>query len=182
MVLGESLGHGAAEESGAADGHERDHAAAEAAARHAGPGRACADGRLDRLVSLRPRHLELVAERAVRGGQQGADRGLVASPEQFGRLQHAAVLGDDVPAHPGQGRVGQLGQVLSCDVSQRPHAQRGRGLLAGPPALRVAAIPERAPGPGVDDQQRQAGRGRVERDRRPGARAAVEQQRVAGAR
>ena len=53
-------------------------------------------------------------------------------------------------------------------------------MLAGAAAFGVAAVAEGVPGPGVDDQQNQAGGGRVEGDRRAGAGAAVEQQRVPG--
>jgi membrane-associated phospholipid phosphatase len=52
--------------------HDR---AAETAAGHAGTGGAGIDRRLDGHVGLRPGHSEPVAERAVRGGQQVADRG-----------------------------------------------------------------------------------------------------------
>ena len=115
------------------------------------------------------------------GGQQRAHGRLVAGPEQAGGVEDAAVLGDDVPGQALQGRVGQPGQLPDVgDVAQRPHAQRGRGLGAGAAAFGVAAVAERVPGPGVDDQQRQAGRGRVERDRGARSVAAVEQQRLAG--
>jgi hypothetical protein len=117
----------------------------------------------------------------VRLGEQRADRRLVAGAQQSGGTQDALGLGHDVPGHAPQGRVVEPGQVPGVfDVSQGPDAQGGRGLLAGPAALRVPAVGHRAPDAGVDDQQGQAARGRVERDRRARPVAAVEQQRVAG--
>ena len=74
-VPGEAFGHRAANLVRAVGGHERDHATAEAAAGHARARGARVDGRRDGLVSLRPGHPELVAERMVRNGQQPAYRG-----------------------------------------------------------------------------------------------------------
>jgi hypothetical protein len=167
---------------GPVGGRERHHAAAEAAAGHPGARRAGLDGGLNGLVGLGPGHLELVPKRAVRGGQQRAQGRLVACAQQFGGPQDAAGLGDDVPVHALQGRLAQAGQFpgRASGIPQRPHAQRGRGVLAGPAAFGVPAVSQRPAGPGVDDQQRQADGGRVERNLRPGAAAAVQQERVAG--
>jgi membrane-associated phospholipid phosphatase len=104
-------------------GHRR---AAEAATGHAGTRGAGLDGGLDRLVGLGPGHPEVVTQRAVRGGQQLAYCGLVAGPQQLGGPQNAAVLRDDVPGYPPEGRLGQPGQRpgVAGDVAQRPDAQR----------------------------------------------------------
>ena len=98
FVLRKSVGDRGADLRGALRGGERDHAAAEAAADHAGPGGPGADGGVDGLVGLWPGHPELVAERTVRFGEQRAYRRLVTGAEQVGGPQDAAVLGDDVPA------------------------------------------------------------------------------------
>ena len=54
----------------AARRHQREDRAAEAAAGHPGAERPGLDGRRDGDVDLRPGHLEVVAQRRVRGGQQ----------------------------------------------------------------------------------------------------------------
>jgi hypothetical protein len=182
VLLAEAAGHGGADRGFAIGGHEGHDRAAEPAAGHAGPEGTVVDRGLDGRVGLRPGHPEPVAERTVRRGQQIAHRRLVAGPQQLGDPQDAAVLGDDVLAYAPQGRVGQPGRRpgVGDDVAQRPHAQLGRGRLAGLAAATVLAVAQRLPGAGVDDQQGQAGRGRVERDRFGRAGAAVEQQRVPG--
>ena len=182
MAPGEPLGDRRADLVGAVGGRERDHATAEAAAGHPGAHGAGLDGSLDGLVGLGPGHLEVVAQRAVRGREQRAQGRLVAGAEQFRGPQHATGLGDDVPVHSLQGRLAQAAQFPggAGDIPQRPDAQGGRGVLAGPAAFGVAAVDQRTAGPGIDDQQRQAGRGRVERDLRRPASAAVKQKRVAG--
>src|ERR1700722_15892103 len=69
---------------------------AEAAAGHAGAGGAGLDGGGHGLVGLGPGEPEPVAERVVGGGQQRADRRLVAGPEQVGGVEHAVLLVDHV--------------------------------------------------------------------------------------
>jgi len=64
---------------------------------------------LDGLVGLGPGELVIVAQRAVRGGQQRADRGLIAGFQQVDGLQGAAFVGQDVPGQALEGRLGQPG-------------------------------------------------------------------------
>jgi hypothetical protein len=172
---------------GALRGGQRDHAAAEAAAGHpgsAGPGgldRLDGLDRFDGLVGLRPGPAEVAAHRVVRFGEQGAEGFGVAGVEVGDRFLQPLVFGQDVAGDPAQGRIAEAFQlVLIVDVSQRGDAQRAGGLLASASLPGVAAVGERAARPGVDDQQGQASRGRIERDRRGGPVAAVQEQRVTG--
>jgi hypothetical protein len=105
VAAGEPVGDVLADLGHGGGGHEGDDAAAEAAAGHAGAVCAGLDGGLDGLVGLGPGELEPVAERVVRGGQQRAEGGLVAGPEQVRGAENAALLGEDVLGQAAQGRV-----------------------------------------------------------------------------
>ena len=85
---------------------ERDRGAAEAAAGHARADGAVGLRRLDGQVELGDRDLEVVAHRGVRGVEELADRGGTVRAQRAHRVEHALVLGDDVP-HAAEGLVVQ---------------------------------------------------------------------------
>jgi hypothetical protein len=93
----------------------------------------------------------------------------MAGMEVGDRFLQPLVFGQDVAGDPARGRILEASQlVLIVDVSPRGDAQRAGGPLAGAALPGVPDVGERAAGPGVDDQQGQAGRGRIQRDRRGG--------------
>jgi len=100
-VPGVRLADGAADPAGGALGDQREHRAAEPPADHPRAVRARGQRRLDRRVGLRPGHLEVVAQRRVRLGQQppdlavGARRG--GRAQQRDHRQDAPVVRDHVP-------------------------------------------------------------------------------------
>jgi len=76
-----------------------DHAAAEATSRHPCAVRAGGQRTLYCDVELCDRHLEIVSQGAVRGGQSGADLPRVGptSTKQVYHVEDAGVLGHDMP-------------------------------------------------------------------------------------
>src|SRR5690606_825865 len=103
-------------------------------------------------VELAHGDLVVVPQRDVRGGEQRPDAVEVAVTQPAHDLQHAGVLGDDVPyattlyfiVHSGQCD----GELVDGDVSQRGHAQHGRRLLTRPASPGVLTVDEFVRGAG----------------------------------
>ena len=171
--------------------HERDRAAAEAAARHPraeDAGDAHRD--LDQGVELRARDLVLVAERGVRPQHERAHLGVVARLERVDRLQRARVLGDAVAralqhvqrerrlrVRGVEHRGGGVAEELHLRVARRAH-RRAR-LLALAHAVGVLASRERVLDVRVGDDEGDVGVGERHELRGEG-RAAVDEEDVAG--
>src|SRR5205814_6191569 len=121
--------------------HERDCAAAEPGAGHAGTEGTLVHGRLDDDVELVARDVEVVAQRRVRGQQEGADSPDLAGAQGLDDAQHPLVLTDDVPGPATKGLV----EWRHFDLAQRGvteliDTERGGGRLALPASLGVAAV------------------------------------------
>jgi hypothetical protein len=112
-VPGERRGDRVADRAAGRRRDQGEHRAAEPAADHPGPGRARGQRRPHRRVSLRPGHLEVVAQRRVRLRQQPPDvaigfrRGASRGAQQRHHLQDPLVVRDDVPGPAPQDRIGQ---------------------------------------------------------------------------
>jgi hypothetical protein len=114
-------------------------------------------------------------------GEKGPDLAHRPCPQQAGDRLHAVVVGDDVPGTPAKYRVVEAPErrVRIGHVAQGADPEQPRGLLAGAAPVRVLAIGQRVPHPGVKDHEFQAGRSWVERHLGRRKRPAVEQQGVA---
>ena len=177
--LGGPLGH----PPGLPGAGQGDGAAAEAGPGHARPHRPRVHGRGHGRVELGRRHLVVVAQGGVGGGQQRAQPVQVAGPQQRHRLQHPGVLGHHVagPAQPGVAeRLGGRLDLLRGGVAQGGDAEDGRGRPAGGPPVGVGAVDQPVAGPGVDHHQAQPGRLQRQRDLLGGQRPGVEEQGVPG--
>jgi hypothetical protein len=167
-------------------GDKGEHRAAEAAADH--PGAQCSRGyrRVDGDVSVRPGDLEVVAQRPMSFGKQGADLAVGArvggrGAEQAHGRPDPGIVGDDVPCPAAQDGIGEPAGVVG--VRQAPeerHPELTRGLLAFCPPPGVVPAGVRVPGPRVDDEQPGAGRTRVERNLGDLQRSAVQEQGMPG--
>ena len=136
-------------------GNERNDATAEAAAGETRPGDAVRRLRqFDEQIDLWRGDLEIVAHRAVRRIHQCARRRHISADERRAHLQHALVLGEDMPYPSVQRR-----RQTSCDrsrsngVAKGCHAKPLRGVLALAPAHPVLPTGVFVRNPRVDDQQ-----------------------------
>jgi hypothetical protein len=94
-------------------------------------------------------------------------------------LQHALVLGDNMPGSPAYHDIIELAQHPHVgDVAQGPRTKVLGGLFTGQPARTVPAVRKFVLDPRVDDEQGKAGRCDVKRHGRPGRGATVKQQRM----
>ena len=124
------------------------------------------DRGLDSEVELGHRDLEVVAHAAVRGIQEVADTGSAVGTQHGDRVEHALILGDDVPDAPEGHVVEQLlraRQVIHGQVAQRGCAQRRGTALARGAALAVPARRVTVLHPGVDDEDGELGVSEAER-------------------
>ncbi|SLN00293.1 hypothetical protein FM103_07710 [Corynebacterium xerosis] len=169
---------------------EGDHGATEATTGHAGAvGTRLACG-VDRRVELRDGHLVVVAQRIVRGVQQVPELPDViphgARGEQCIEVLHPLDLADRVAGTSAHDLVLQARrqrvELGGIRVAERRHAQGGGGALAVCPSGRVLAIDVGVLGAGIGDQQRESLGGEVPRDRAGREVAAVQEQRMPGAR
>ena len=142
------------------DRDQGDGRTAETTASH--PGTQCAGlaGHLDGDVELLAGDLVVVAQRGVRGVEQGAERGPVVPVQGVDERVHPGHLGDDVTCASEQ-RLGKSGEVGGLrDVLEPEEAGRLPRLV---PARPVAAVRELVADPRVDDEHGEAVGGRVER-------------------